>query len=140
MQGKKQLARRSQRRSRGPWDNPGDLPGYRRSMRRASNIKFYVSCYSFVYVCWWEKQQVSSSLAHRGAKEVMAAGLVREAHAHKQSRNCPAVVLLCCAVLCCACPLCYANDQSGRSALERTESKVPLAGVWPGPACCYAAS
>lgn len=77
----------------------------------------------------------------------MAAGLVREAHtahahAHKQRvatvqlSSCRAV--LCCPMLC--CPLCYANDQSGRSALERTGSKVPLAGVWPGPACCYAAS
>lgn len=79
----------------------------------------------------------------------MAASLVRDAHTHTHTytrtrtqaesklSSCRRAVS-CCPMLC--CPPCYANDQSGRSALKRTESKVPLAGLCQGPACCYAAS
>jgi len=139
LQGEKQSAPSSwRRRGRGRGDNPGDLPGYLSIDASGSqDSKFMCRVASLclcVYCCVGrEKQRRSSKLACRRAKGVMGCGSCPRCTAHRQGRKRPAVALLCSSVLCCAA-MCYANDQSGRSALECTASKVPLAGVWPGQA------
>lgn len=97
----------------------------------------YVLSYysSSAFVCVYVAGRSSNSWAglRAGGQKKLAAG---DAHtradtsrvAYVQLSSCCAGVVLCCAALC------YANDQSGRSALECTESKVPLAGVWLGQA------
>lgn len=104
----KRGGRRARGLGGGAWHNPGDLPGYRRSMRRASRISFRR------LVLYMSGRSSKSRTSF--AKEVVAAGLIREAQtqAKQQLSSCR----FCCALLCCCAAMCEqcANDESGRSA------------------------
>lgn len=97
-------------------------------------VSSYYSSSAFVYVLVGEAATVGQACEQVGKRSWLWVPSVTHTRAdtsrvaYVQLSSCCADVVLCCAALC------YANDQSGRSALECTESKVPLAGVWLGQA------
>lgn len=131
---------------RGPWDNPGDLPGYCRSMRRASKVKFMCRVTFFlcaVWVCWWEKQRLLRRIASRRAKKgVTAAGLVCDAHTQARTYAQAELHLSSCrpAVLCCtAAVLCERSIGPLCSGLHGKQGPVGRCVARPRHvASCYA--